>query len=92
MIMDYHVPFGKRSTDKLIAELPAIKDYAKIVLLRLHRVADIPEGARVLDVGASVGRFVVACNELGYSCEGVEPVDLSREKSKEIAEKLKQPI
>lgn len=87
-----HIPYGKRSTKDLLSELPAIKEYVKIIISRLRSVTIIPEHARVLDVGASVGRFTIACNHLGYVCEGVEPNKISIFKAKEISKQLNIPI
>ena len=88
----YHIPFGNRSSKELLDELPRIEKYARVIFSRLKRITTIPEGARVLEVGASVGRFIIACNQLGYVCEGVEPFEVSLLKAKELSEQINIPI
>lgn len=84
----YHVPYGKRATKELLEELPGIKKYAKVIFSRLTRVTTMPEYAKILDVGASVGRFVIACNQLGYLCEGVDPNKMALSKAKELSKQI----
>ncbi len=88
----YRIPYEKRSLKELLDELPGIKKYAKVVFSRLERVTTIHEHVKVLDVGTSVGRFVIACNQLGYLSEGVDPNKIALSKAKELSKQLDIPI
>ena len=73
-----HIATEQRSFEEIIEALPEAEKWAEAVFSRLKRITTIPDQATVLDIGASSGGFLVACNRLGYQCEGVEPWEEAR--------------
>lgn len=49
------------------------------ILARIGRVAQIPAGARILEVGVGTGWLLRRLGELGYVCEGVEYNEMIRD-------------
>lgn len=82
----------QRTVEEIIADLPQKVEYAKVKFRRMHRVADFPEGATVLDIGAAQGMFVVACEKLGYRGFGIEPWDEARNNAARLSEHLAMPV
>ena len=78
--------------EAVIPELPKVTEHAGRKFRRLRRIADFPDDATVLDVGAAHGLFVAACNDLGYHAYGVEPWDEARANAQRLAEHLSSPI
>lgn len=72
-VIDRHIATEQRSFDEHLKALPRKEKWVKAVFSRLKRIVTLPEYARVLDVGAAAGGFLVACTQLGYQCEGIEP-------------------
>ena len=85
---DQHIARERRSVDEAAAQLPGLRIYAALLFRRLQRVAPIPAGARVLDIGAGTGGFLAACQEMGYTCSGVEPWAEARETARALGESL----
>ena len=81
-----------RTTEEHLAEFPGMKAQSEVVLRRLERVRPLPAGSRVLDVGAAAGNFVLACRQLGYVCEGVEPGANARAAAAALGEHLRSPL
>lgn len=77
-----------RSLERALELLPATRRHARSVLARLDAVHPLPRDARVLDVGAAQGLFVVASLELGYDAVGVEPWAPARDVATSIAARL----
>jgi ubiquinone/menaquinone biosynthesis C-methylase UbiE len=73
------------SLEASLADLPARKRWAAVVLSRLKRITTVPSGARILDVGAGSGGGLVAFAQLGYRCEGIEPWGPAQETAAELA-------
>jgi 2-polyprenyl-6-hydroxyphenyl methylase/3-demethylubiquinone-9 3-methyltransferase len=67
-----------RPFEALVGELDGRMRWAKVLIGRLERVVGLPRDARILDIGAAGGEFVLACRHLGYDCEGVEPWKTAR--------------
>jgi len=61
----------RRSIDQAIALLDGKMRHAAAVINRLRRIADIPPGARILDVGSAQGYFLIACSRMGLDVVGV---------------------
>ena len=57
-----------------------------VLLDRIRRAMDLPEGARVLEVGAAQGTYLVALAHLGFKPSGVEPWAPALEVAKDLAE------
>jgi ubiquinone/menaquinone biosynthesis C-methylase UbiE len=83
-----HLANEQRSVDEHMADVPEKVRWATAIFGRLKRVARIPPDARVLDVGAAGGGFLVACAQLGYRCVGVEPWAAARQTASELGERL----
>ncbi len=78
----------QRVFDECISELPLKLTYATAGLKRLRRIADIPNDAFILDIGAAQGVFVAACQKLGYRVSGVEPWAEARENAALLSKHL----
>jgi len=78
----------QRPVNDIIASLPAEEEYAVVLLRRLQRVADIPQRAAVLDVGAAQGLFLIACAKLNHRVAGIEPWADARLAAKQIADRV----
>ena len=87
-----HLATEQLSFDEILDSLPIKMKRAEAVFARLHRVADLPDGAKVLDIGAAAGGFVAAGHKLGYECEGVEPWDEARATAEKLSAHLGVPI
>ena len=68
------------------------KKWAEAVFSRLGRIVTLPEHARVLDVGAASGGFLIACSQLGYQCAGIEPWEEARLNAIKLSKYLGIPI
>jgi ubiquinone/menaquinone biosynthesis C-methylase UbiE len=90
--MSSHVANEQRTVEQFRAEVPFKKQWAAAVFTRLQGVAPVGPPARVLDIGAAGGAFVVACGELGYDCIGVEPWAPARARAAELAVALGRPV
>jgi SAM-dependent methyltransferase len=82
----------QRSLDEIMRAFPGKRKWVESVFSRLKRVVELPDQARVLDVGAASGSFVAICNQLGYRCEGVEPWEDARFCAVELSKRLGIPI
>lgn len=82
----------KQTVEQILVELPAKKRWAETVFSRLKSVTNLPSDARVLDVGAGTGGFLIACTQLGFRCDGLEPWDAARQTAKELSERMQTPI
>lgn len=82
----------QRSFEEILDELPGRKKFAKVVFDRLHRIASLPEQARVLEVGAAAGENLIAFNQLGYFCQGIEPWEEARLNADRLSKHLGIPI
>lgn len=78
----------KRSIEEVVSDFPITWAWAEAVFARLGRIADVPSGARVLDVGAAAGGFVITATQLGYHCSGVEPFPEARQRAAELSQRL----
>jgi ubiquinone/menaquinone biosynthesis C-methylase UbiE len=76
----------KRSCDEILQDLPVNKEWAETVIRRLKRIATIPDHATILDIGAASGEFLLACSELGYRCQGIEPFEAARLNAAKLSE------
>lgn len=61
------------------ARLPAAKAHAESLVRALRKIASLPEGSSVLDVGAAQGRFLIHMADLGFNAWGVEPWSQARD-------------
>ena len=87
-----HIATEQRTSDEILQSLPNQKRWADAVFSRLRRIATLPDNARVLDIGAASGGFLVACHQLGYRGEGIEPWEEARLNAIELSEYLEIPI
>jgi SAM-dependent methyltransferase len=56
-----------------------------VLLDRVRRGMDLPEGSRVLEIGAAQGTYLVALARQGFKPSGVEPWEPALETAKELA-------
>ncbi|HZV80121.1 MAG TPA: methyltransferase domain-containing protein [Candidatus Binatus sp.] len=75
----------QRSIDEALSLLDRKVHHARAVIDRLRRIATIPSGARVLDVGSAQGYFLIACDRMGFDAVGVEPYEPAIEVSRRLA-------
>ena len=87
-----HIATEQQSIEEILKALPGKKKWAEAVFSRVSRIVTLPGRAKVLDVGAAAGGFVVACSQLGYWCEGVEPWGEARLNGRRLSEHLGCPI
>ena len=76
------------SLEDALARLPAVCEHLDKVLARLSRIAPLPAGARLLDIGAAQGLLLVAGAERGLDSVGVEPWGPAREVAGRIGARL----
>jgi ubiquinone/menaquinone biosynthesis C-methylase UbiE len=88
MSRNVHVATETLTVEQNVASLPTHRMWARAVFERIGRVVPIPRDARVLDVGAVAGAFLVACAELGYRCEGIEPWEDARRNAGAFANRM----
>ena len=79
----------KQSLEHALENYPKVKRDTRNLIANIMRILK-PESAhlRILEIGSGLGSFVMACGELGYSCEGIEPSDNALDTSRKIAAKL----
>jgi len=87
-----HIATEQQSFEEILEALPARISWAEAITSRLNRITTLPNQARVLDVGAAAGGFLVACDQLGYRCEGIEPWEEARHNSIKLSEHLGIPL
>jgi SAM-dependent methyltransferase len=76
----------KRSVDEALAHLAEVeRRHLPVLLQRLRRRLDLPEGARVLEIGAAQGTYLTALERLGFEAKGIEPWAPAIENSRELA-------
>lgn len=80
------------SFEEVISRLPAAFRLAELRLKRLRSLIDIPDNARLLDIGAAQGEYVAAYRNLGYEAVGVEPWDEARSVAARLSEHLSVPL
>lgn len=73
------------SVEEAIELLPESAAWIRAILARIHRVTPIPQGGRVLEIGACQGRGLVELGRLGYEAYGLEPWDEAREIAGKVA-------
>jgi len=87
--LGFRIASEKRSLEDCLKGYPAQKRDARNLVSKIALVLKLESSdLRILEVGAAQGSFVIACNELGYSCEGVEPSDYAISVSKDLAKAL----
>ena len=67
-----------------LGRLPEVEARVQTIRRRLERLIDLPAGARVLDVGAALGLYVVAWRREGFDALGVEPWAEAAEASRRV--------
>jgi ubiquinone/menaquinone biosynthesis C-methylase UbiE len=85
---DRHIATEQQSFDEILQGVAWHQAWAATVFSRLKRVVTIPDQARVLDVGAATGGFLIASSQLGYRCEGIEPWDEARRNASKLSKYL----
>ena len=73
-----HIATEKQTFDEILESIPAQRAWAKAIFSRIKHIATIPDQSIVLDIGAASGGFLLACSELGYLPEGIEPSEEAR--------------
>ena len=63
----------QQEVGEALRRLPEVEARTRNIRRRLSRQIDLPAGARVLDVGAALGLYVVAWKRAGFDAIGVEP-------------------
>ena len=78
----------QQTLEEFRAAVPGKRQWATTVFKRLEQIAPVQPPARLLDIGAAGGSFVIACSELGYEAVGVEPWAPARTRAAELAREL----
>jgi ubiquinone/menaquinone biosynthesis C-methylase UbiE len=81
-----------KSFEEVVAGLPVEFALAEKRLKGISRIAHVPPGAAMLDIGAAQGEFVAACVKLGYRALGVEPWEQARTTAARLSEYLSIPL
>jgi SAM-dependent methyltransferase len=77
-----------RSVDEALAHLEQVeRRHLPVLLARLRRRLQIPDGARVLEIGAAQGTYLTALSRLGFQAQGVEPWEPAIETSAELSKR-----
>ncbi|MGI0013700.1 MAG: class I SAM-dependent methyltransferase [Nitrososphaera sp.] len=87
-----HIATEKMLFHEMLEALPEQEKWAETKFSRLKRIAKLSSDARVLDIGASWGGFIVAAQKLGYRCEGIEPWEEARLNAIKLSDQLEIPI
>jgi len=87
-----HFASEKRGVEYCIETYPAVEERAKQYLGSINKIFNLNDGSKILEIGAAQGRFLIACNALGYSCEGIEPYEPAIEVSRELSKRLNTAI
>lgn len=75
----------QRPLDLACDQLPVAEQHARLVINRINALRSLPEGARIADVGAGQGLFLIACAQMGYDAVGIEPWADARSVAEELA-------
>lgn len=83
-----HFASEKRSLEHCIQAYPQKEKSARRLIGQINQILNLGSNSKILEIGAAQGSFVIACNRLGYSCEGLEPYEDAIKVSKELSKKL----
>jgi len=81
-----HVGTERLGFGRALARLPVIEAHLRKILVRLERVRPVGPGAKVVDVGAAQGLFLIAAAKAGLNAVGVEPAEPARELAQRLAD------
>jgi len=87
-----HIATEQLSFNENMESLAEQRKYTEIFFARLKCVSSIHEQAKVLDIGAAGGTFLIACNMLGYEGYGIEPWEGARTNALKLSKHLNIPI
>jgi ubiquinone/menaquinone biosynthesis C-methylase UbiE len=87
-----HIATEQKSLEEIFESLPKKKRWAKAIFSRISRIVPLDSQAKILDVGSAYGGFLLACHQLGYQCEGIEPWEEARKNAIHVSEKFDIPI
>ena len=68
-----HFATEKKSVEWCIGQYTARIQHIQKVVARIKSHFDLPDKARILEIGAAQGLSVVVFRQLGYDCTGLEP-------------------
>lgn len=80
-----HYAAEQRPLELACAELAVTEGHARLVIGRINSISAIPENARIADIGAGQGLFLIACAQMGYDAVGIEPWEGARSTAEELA-------
>lgn len=76
----------KRGVDEALEHLAEVeRRHLPVLLARLRRRLELPDGARVLEIGAAQGTYLTALTRLGFEARGIEPWAPAIENGRELA-------
>ena len=81
-----HVGTERLGFERSLARLPVIEAHLRKILARLERFRPVRPGAKVADVGAAQGLFLIAAAKAGLNAVGVEPAEPARELAGRLAD------
>lgn len=82
----------KRSLENVLGLRDDYASQAQTVIPRLKRIANVENGATIVDLGAAQGMFVISCAKLGYRAVGVEPFASARAIAQDLARRYGKEI
>ena len=87
-----HFATERHDLEWCLKELSNRKEHVRLVAERIRGIVNLKKGSNVLEIGAAQGLSIIAFEELGYKCVGVEPWENALEVSKQLAKKLNMSL
>lgn len=87
-----HVAGSKKSLEYCLKQYPQQKQFAQELISMILNRSGITKNPKILEIGAAQGLFVIACQELGYTCVGIEPSSNALTVSELLKKELKTNI
>ena len=92
MSLKKHFATEKHDFEWCLKELPERKEHVRLITERIKVITNLKKGAKILENGAAQGLSMIAFEELGYECVGVEPWEDALDVSRRLAKKMNMKI
>lgn len=87
-----HFATERHNLEWCLNELPKRKEHVNLIIERIKGVTNLKKDAKILEIGAAQGLSIIALQDFGYECVGIEPWIDALAVSKELAKKLNTKI
>lgn len=87
-----HLAGSKKSLEYCLKKYPQQKQFATELISMIIKSVNLTKHPKILEIGAAQGSFIIACKELGYDCEGIEPSSEAITVSKQLQNTLRVKI